>query len=166
MVSFMLFHFTLFCSGWVTPAFDTKFVLAYIFSISAIVLGGSTWLTLLLGSGCNPPEPPKCQCNRLGWNFLWASLFQILSVMIRGSNVCEDIRFFDPYLGEDLDFFASVKCKRSTGGNFAFRAAVLWVASHSFVVCAVGPFRYYIEPHWLQLIWKILTCVHIDTSHL
>ena len=72
-------------SGYVTPSFDTKFNSARALCITAIVLGGAAWFTLMLGSCC---KLDQAKLKGLACYFFLATLFQGLSLLIFRSNVC------------------------------------------------------------------------------
>ena len=133
--------------GYQTPELDTKFNSARALSITAIVLGGAAWFTLMLAACCKLDQG---KMNGMSC-YLWlAVLFQGLSLLMLRSNVCTP-GFFTVYFTEPgtpaaettPDWMEGVSCGLSTGSNCAIAATVLW-----FVCMQMLPLSKVPEPMW------------------
>lgn len=129
-------------SGYQTPPLDTKFNSARALSITASVVGGAAWFTLMLASCC---KLDQYKLRGIACYFLLATLFQGLSLLIFRSNVCNDPGFFGVYLTGTNDnanaenFVSNVSCGLSTGSKLAISATVLYFVCNSIVPLVVVP---------------------------
>ena len=123
---------------YVTPDFDTKFNSAKAFAITADVLGGCAWFTLMF-AGCCPISQPRLKC--LGFYFTLATLFQGLTLLIFKSSVCK-VGFFEDYFEEDTilkEAVEDVSCSLDTGSKMAVAATVLYFVCSCMIPGAVAP---------------------------
>lgn len=133
--------------GYQTPDFDTKFNSARALSITAIILGGAAWFSLMLGSCC---KLDQSKLRGLSCYFFLATLFQGLSLLMIRSNVCTP-GFFNTYFTEPGTaapstipaWMAGVSCGLSKGSKLAISATVLWFVCNNMVHAAIVP-----DPLW------------------
>lgn len=128
--------------GFQSPNFDTKFNSARALSITAIVLGGAAWFTLMMASCC---KLDQSKLNGLGCYFTLATLFQGLSLLMFRSNVCSP-GFFSAYFTPPgtaapatPSWMAGVSCGLSRGSNCAIAATVLWFVCGNMLPASVVP---------------------------
>lgn len=131
--------------GYVNPYFDTKFNSARALIITANVLGGAAWFTLMFAACCKLDQA-KMKC--MGVYFSLACLFQGLGLLFLRSSAC-NVGFFATYFegsGIDIntsDIVGTVSCGLATGAKLCISATVLYCCSNCLVGIAIPP-----EPVW------------------
>jgi hypothetical protein len=128
--------------GYVTPEFDTKFNSAKALAITASVLGGFAWFTLMFTSCC--PISQR-RLKALSFYFFLATLFQGLTFLIMKSNVCSK-GFFSAYLMTNGtlpanfdDVIVDVSCSLDTGSKLSLSATVFYFLCNCLIPAAIAP---------------------------
>ena len=128
--------------GYVTPWFDSNFVMAKVSTFLASIFGGIAFFTLWIALCC-PMEQGRLKA--LACSFFMACLFQGLTLLIFASNVCK-AGFFASYFptlnGQNpvqSDIVQSVSCSLDTGSQLAVSATVLYFVCILLVQKAVPP---------------------------
>jgi hypothetical protein len=126
--------------GFVDPYFDTKFNSARALIVTANVLGGAAWFTLMFACCCKL-DHAKMKC--MGCYFILATLFQGLGLLFFDSSAC-NLGFFSGYFpeGSGVDttgIVASVSCGLSTGAKCCISATCMYFLSNCLVGVVVPP---------------------------
>lgn len=111
--------------------FGSSFRVPRAMSIAAAVLGGSSFLVLLIAALF---PPPRVVMKAVGWSLLAASICQgvALEVVFR-SDVCTTSKALELYGAGYLNL--AVLCALSLGSRLAITAAVLWFLSSILTLC-------------------------------